>query len=130
MGVMQMDYSTFGRHVVADAWGIYFEVLNDTELLKKYMYEVAETCCLKILSDITYKFQPYGVTIVILIAESHFSIHTYPEKGFVAIDCYTCGETVDPYDVVTKFLAILKPREIYVKRLVRGLGAIKILENK
>lgn len=124
-----MDFSTFGRHVVADAWGINFEVLNDVKLLKKYMFEVAEACFLKIISDKTYKFQPHGVTIVILIAESHFSIHTYPEKGFVAIDCYTCGETVDPNDVVTKFLAILKPHEIYLKKLVRGLGAITIMEN-
>lgn len=124
-----MDFSTFGRHVVADAWGLSFELLNDAELLQKYMAEIAETCRLTILSVQAYKFQPQGVTIIMLIAESHFSIHTYPEKEFAAIDCYTCGEAVDPHDVVTRFLAILNPDIFYVKKLVRGLGAIEILEN-
>ncbi|GAB6171006.1 S-adenosylmethionine decarboxylase proenzyme [Paradesulfitobacterium aromaticivorans] len=125
-----MDFSTFGRHVVADAWGINFELLNDVKLLQKYMVEVAKACCLTILSAQAYKFQPQGASIILLIAESHFSIHTYPEKGFAAIDCYTCGEAVDSHDVVTKFLAILKPNEFNVVKLVRGLGAIEILENQ
>jgi S-adenosylmethionine decarboxylase len=124
-----LDFSTFGRHVVADAWGMNFELINDAELLQKYMVEIAETCCLTMLSVKAYKFEPQGITILILLAESHFSIHTYPEKGFAAIDCYTCGEEVDPSDVVAKFLAILNPDECYVKKLVRGLGTIKILEN-
>lgn len=124
-----MDFSTFGRHVVADIWGMNFELINDAELLQKFMVEIAETCRLTILSVKACKFEPQGVTIIMLLAESHFSIHTYPEKGFAAIDCYTCGEEVDPSDVVTKFLAILKPDECYVKKLVRGLGAIKMLEN-
>lgn len=124
-----MDFTTFGRHVVVDAWGLTFELLNDAELLQKYMAEVAETCCLTIVSVQAYKFQPQGVSIIMLIAESHFSIHTYPEKGFAAIDCYTCGEAVDPHDVLTKFLAVLKPDKFYSKKLVRGLGTIKLLEN-
>ncbi|GAB6171010.1 hypothetical protein JCM15765_04880 [Paradesulfitobacterium aromaticivorans] len=60
-----------------------------------------------------------------LLAESHFSIHTYPEQGFAAIDCYTCGEAVDPNDIVTKFLMILNANKFYVKKLLRGLGASK-----
>ncbi|MHB8125025.1 MAG: adenosylmethionine decarboxylase [Desulfitobacteriaceae bacterium] len=124
-----MDFSTFGRHVVADAWGINFELINNAELLQKHMVEVAETSGLTILSVQAYKFYPQGVTIIMLIAESHFSIHTYPEKGFAAIDCYTCGKVDDPYNVVTKFLSILNPDEFYVKKLERGLGAIKILED-
>jgi S-adenosylmethionine decarboxylase len=106
-----------------------FEIINDAELLQKYMFEIAETCCLTVLSVKAYKFEPQGVTIIMMLAESHFSIHTYPEKGFAAIDCYTCGGEVDPSNVVAEFLSILKPGECYVKKLVRGLGAIKILEN-
>lgn len=128
-GYFKLDFSTFGRHVVADTWGINFKLINDTELLQKYMVEVAETCCLTILSVQTYKFYPQGAIIIMLLAKSHFSIHTYPEKGFAAIDCYTCGKRVDPYNVVIKFLAILKPDKFYLKKLVRGLGTIKILGN-
>ena len=123
-----MDFSTFGRQVIADGWGIDFELLNNADLLQKYMVDIAKTCSLTIVSVQAYKFQPQGVTIIMLIAESHFSIHTYPEKGFAAIDCYTCGEAVDPQDVVTRFLAVLKPNKFYVTKLVRGVEA-RILEN-
>ena len=128
-GYVKLNFSTFGRHVVADIWGMNFELINDAQLLEKYMFEVAETCCLTILSVQAYEFHPQGLTIIMLLAESHFSIHTYPEKGFAAIDCYTCGEAVDPYNVVTKFLEILKPNKYFFKKLVRGLGTIKVLEN-
>lgn len=124
-----MNFSTFGRHIVADAWGINFELLNDAQLLQKYMVGIGEKCGLTILSVQAYQFQPQGVTIIMLLAESHFSIHTYPEKGFAAIDCYTCGKEVNPYDVVTNLLAILKPDKFFVKKMVRGIGAIEILEN-
>ncbi|GAB6171009.1 hypothetical protein JCM15765_04870 [Paradesulfitobacterium aromaticivorans] len=53
-----MSFSTFGRHVVADAWGVNFELLNNAEFLQKYMVEVAATCCIKILSVQAYKFHP------------------------------------------------------------------------
>jgi len=122
-----VDFSPFGRHVVADAWGVNFELLNDAKLLQKNMLEVAATCRITVLSVQAYKFHPQGASIVMLLAESHFSIHTYPEQGFAAIDCYTCGKAVDPYDVMAKFLTILKPNKFYLKKLVRGLGAIEIV---
>jgi len=118
-----MEFSTFGRHVIADGWGIDFNLLNDAELLQKYMVEIAKACSLTIVSIQAYSFQPQGVTIMMLIAESHFSIHTYPEKGFAAVDCYTCGDTVDPQDVVSRFLAILKPVKFHVTEFVRGVEA-------
>lgn len=113
---------------MADAWGLNFDLINDVELLQKYMVEIAESSGLTILAVQAYKFHPQGATVMMLIAESHFSIHTYPEKEFAAIDCYTCGEVLDPQNVVTKFLAILKPHKYFVKKLVRGTGAIKITE--
>jgi S-adenosylmethionine decarboxylase len=50
----------------------------------------------QVLSVIDKKFDPNGCTILILLSESHLSIHTYPEEEFAAIDCYTCGKDVDP----------------------------------
>lgn len=63
-----------------------------------------------------------------MLSESHLSIHTYPEKGFAAIDCYTCGETVDPQVAVDHLVAVLKPSKTYAKKLVRGLGEITVEE--
>ena len=91
-----MEYSTFGRHVAVDAWGVDFELLNNAEFLQAQMVEAAETCGATVLSVQSKQFEPQGATVLVLLSESHLSIHTYPEKGFAAIDCYTCGETVDP----------------------------------
>lgn len=123
-----MEFSPSGKHVIADAWGLNSELIDDAELLQNSMVEVAEACGLTILSVQCYKFSPQGATIIVLLAESHFSIHTYPEKGFAAIDCYTCGEATDPNQVVNKLLTILKPKNIYVKKLLRGVGDFKIFE--
>ena len=91
-----MEYSTFGRHVAVDTWGVDFDLFNNAEWLQSQMVEAAEACGATVLSVQARQFEPQGATVLVLLSESHLSIHTYPEKGFAAIDCYTCGETVDP----------------------------------
>lgn len=66
--------------------------------------------------------------MLVLLSESHLSIHTYPEKGFAALDCYTCGETVDPQLAIDYMLAVLKPKTSYAKKLVRGMGELQVVE--
>ncbi|WP_317981048.1 adenosylmethionine decarboxylase, partial [Paenibacillus glycanilyticus] len=90
-----MEYSTFGRHVAVDTWGVDFDLLNNAEFLQAQMVEAAEACGATVLSVQSKQFEPQGATVLVLLSESHLSIHTYPEKGFAALDCYTCGETVD-----------------------------------
>ena len=63
-----------------------------------------------------------------MLSESHLSIHTYPERGFAAIDCYTCGETVDPQAAIDYLVSVLRPDKTYAKKLVRGVGEITVEE--
>jgi S-adenosylmethionine decarboxylase len=72
------------------------------------------------------EFSPQGITLLYLLSESHLSFHSYPEKGFVAIDCYTCGETVDPNVAINIIVNELNPEIIYKKCLTRGVGEIVI----
>lgn len=62
-----------------------------------------------------------------MLSESHLSIHTYPERGFAAIDCYTCGETVDPQLAIDYLVSVLKPERTYAKKLIRGLGEMEVV---
>ncbi|RUS47626.1 adenosylmethionine decarboxylase [Cohnella sp. AR92] len=121
-----MEYSTFGRHVAVDTWGVEFDVLNNAEVLQSHMIEAAENCGATVLSVQAKQFEPQGATVLVLLSESHLSIHTYPERGFAAIDCYTCGETVDPQLAIDYLVSVLKPTSVYAKKLVRGLGELQV----
>ncbi|MCJ8013815.1 adenosylmethionine decarboxylase [Paenibacillus sp. KQZ6P-2] len=121
-----MEYSTFGRHVAVDTWGVDFDMLNDAEFLQAHMVEAAEACGATVMSVQSKQFEPQGATVLVLLSESHLSIHTYPERGFAAIDCYTCGETVDPQLAIDYLVSVLKPEKTYAKKLVRGLGELKV----
>jgi S-adenosylmethionine decarboxylase len=72
--------------------------------------------------DVIYKkFEPQGLTILIMLEESHLSIHTYPEHGFVAFDCYTCSYLTQPGEAVSIFESILKPKQVISKFIDRGI---------
>ncbi len=121
-----MGYSTFGRHVTLDAWGVQFDLINNEAWLTCQMIEAAEFCGATILSVQSKQFQPQGATILVMLAESHLSIHTYPERGFAAIDCYTCGDSVDPQMAVEYLVRVLNPERINIKKLIRGVGEILV----
>ncbi|WCK52481.1 adenosylmethionine decarboxylase [Aneurinibacillus sp. Ricciae_BoGa-3] len=125
-----MEYSTFGRHVAIDTWGVDFEKLNNAELLQHHMVEAAEACGATVLSVQAKQFEPQGATVLIMLSESHISIHTYPEKGFAALDCYTCGETVDPEAAIDYMVGILQPKTVYARKLIRGVGEMQVVESE
>ncbi len=81
-------------------------------------------CGANVLSVNYEKFNPNGVTVLILLSESHLSIHTYPEQGYAAIDCYTCGDKVNPEIAANYLIEIFQPKEIYMRNVARGNGDI------
>ncbi|GEN32774.1 MULTISPECIES: adenosylmethionine decarboxylase [Aneurinibacillus] len=121
-----MEYSTFGRHVAIDVWGVDFGLLNNADFLKNHMVEAAEACGATVLSVQAKQFEPQGATVLVMLSESHISIHTYPERGFAALDCYTCGETVDPQIAIDYMVSVLQPEKYYAKKLIRGVGEMEV----
>lgn len=84
-------FDTVGAHILADFWGCQYEKLDDAELLMNYLRQAAKNANMTILGEECHKFQPQGFTGLLLLSESHISIHTYPERGYAAIDVFTCG---------------------------------------
>jgi S-adenosylmethionine decarboxylase len=121
---MPQAYSTFGRHVVVDVWGVPFHHLNDVNGLESLLKQAAASSGATILSTQSKSFAPQGVTVLIMLSESHLSIHTYPEAGFAAIDCYTCGKKVDPRKAIDYVLRKLNPERSSGVYIQRGEGAI------
>jgi len=83
-----------GRHLVAD----FFECsgdLNSPDMIMKALEKACTVSGATIISKTGHHFSPYGVTAVVIIAESHLAIHTWPEFKYAAVDVFTCGTTVD-----------------------------------
>lgn len=85
------DFDTVGAHVLADFWGCQFEKLDDGQLLMDSLRKAAKSAQMTILGEESHKFTPQGFTGLLLLSESHISIHTYPERGYAAVDVFTCG---------------------------------------
>ena len=80
-----------GNHVLVSLYGIAFHLLDDLDAICAAFEEAVSVCGATVLNRFSHQFHPQGVTIVYVLAESHISIHTFPESGSCAIDVYTCG---------------------------------------
>lgn len=81
-----------GTHVLLDAWGAPFPVLDDVERVRGALEATVEAARLTLLDQKLRQFEPQGVTALALLAESHLAIHTWPEHGAFAADLFHCGE--------------------------------------
>ena len=86
-----------GRHVLAEMNDCDPDILNDHERIEDILIEGAKAAKATVIESVFHKFNPYGVSGVVVISESHFSVHTWPEYKYAALDCFTCGEEVDPW---------------------------------
>lgn len=80
-----------GKHYMLNLYGCPYELLDNELFLQQVITEAAHKCKATLITVVSKKFQPQGVTVLALLSESHMSIHTWPEKGEAAIDVYTCG---------------------------------------
>jgi S-adenosylmethionine decarboxylase proenzyme len=85
------------------------------------MKDAVRTSGATIIDSTFHTFSPHGVSGVIVIAESHMAIHTWPEYGYAAVDFFTCGDTVDPWKAFDYMNELLKPAKHSTKELQRGL---------
>jgi S-adenosylmethionine decarboxylase len=97
-----------GKHYILNLYGCKFELLDDLEFLLNLLIDSALLCGATILQKSYHKFEPQGVTIILLLAESHISIHTVPERGEAYADVFTCSE-VDPVVGCHKIIQELNP---------------------
>jgi len=72
------------------------ELLNDVGFIRQTMLDAATAMGATIVEQVFHHFSPHGVSGVVVIAESHLAIHTWPEYDYAAVDLFTCGSDVDP----------------------------------
>ena len=110
-----------GRHLILDLYECDQEILDDYEELERLLQVALNMAGANILRVFGEKFQPQGVTLLALLAESHASIHSWPELGYAAIDLYTCGDTTNTCKAAEFLKTKLKAKQSEEKELVRSI---------
>lgn len=95
--------------------------LDDEGFIRDIMFQAANKCNSTLIKLHSHKFSPQGVTAVALLAESHISIHTWPENGTAVCDIFTCGDHTTPEDGVEYMRAELNASNIMVQTILRDL---------
>ncbi len=109
-----------GVHLIGELMGCSFDTLNDEKKIKEAMLNASAAAKFTILDILIKKFDPQGVTALLLLSESHFSIHTWPEIGYAAVDMFTCSKHSDPYEAFKVLVNYLKPKRYTTKEMARG----------
>lgn len=110
-----------GTHLIAELAGCDREALNDEEFLRDKLREAAQIAGATVLSVHSHKFTPVGVTAFALLAESHISIHTWPELGYAAADAFTCGQSMHTELAIESVAHALDSKNTKIVTVKRGL---------
>ena len=113
--------NALGRHILLDLKYCDKEALNDLSFLRSTLVAAAIECGATVLGESFHPFQPQGVSGVVVIAESHLSIHTWPEYDYAAVDIFTCGTSVQPEKAVEVLIEKLGAKDHSLTEIERGL---------
>ena len=97
------------------------EVLNDLKFLKGLLTAAANEAGATVLGESFHQFNPHGVSGVVIIAESHLFIHTWPECGYAAVDIFTCGNSVQAGKAVQVLIDKLGAKNHSILEIQRGI---------
>lgn len=114
------EYDFSGIHVLCDIVGIAADRISDNELILDAIRRGIEASGAELCGVQTKEFEPSGITAVYVLAESHVSVHTYPERGSLFLDAFTCGSRCVPQRVVDVVLEALGPCEHRTSVMSRG----------
>ena len=119
-----------GHQLIVEFYGCDFKGLNDKEMLRQALVQAAAEAGATVVTDVFHEFNPHGISGVVVIAESHLAIHTWPEFGFAAVDLFTCGDDISP-DLAMKYLKTkLKADHVSIIELKRGILDRQDLRHK
>ena len=113
--------NALGRHLLLELKDCDKEVLDNLEYLRICLCETAEKIGATVLNNVFHQFCPQGVSGVVVIAESHLCVHTWPEYGYAAVDIFTCGTTIKPNDAIEILVEKLGARDYSAQEIERGI---------
>jgi S-adenosylmethionine decarboxylase len=112
---------SLGKHLIIEFHGCDPKVLNDTDACESHLLEAVRLSGATVIQPFFHKFNPHGVSGIIVIAESHFSIHTWPEYGYCALDVFTCGDDIQSEPAVDYLRRSFVANHYTVMEVKRGV---------
>ena len=116
------NVETLGRHILVEYYNCDPEILKDPVFIEKEMNQAATIAKATIVESKFHHFNPWGVSGAVIVAESHLTIHTWPEYGFASADFFTCGD-IDPWKSFAYLEKVLKAELSESVEIPRGLTA-------
>jgi len=114
--------NALGRHVLLEFYGCPPGTLTSTDYVEDVLVGAARVSNAHIVNHLFHQFLPYGVSGVVVIEESHYTIHTWPEHGYAAIDLFTCSDDVDIEAAIQYLKDHFRPSRIEKVKVDRGVN--------
>ncbi len=112
---------TVGHHYIVEGSGCSSDVISRVEHVEQIMVRAAEVANVQVWAISFHRFNPTGVSGVVVISESHLSVHTWPDLGYVALDIFTCGDQTKPEAAVQHALKAFGATSMHITEVTRGL---------
>jgi S-adenosylmethionine decarboxylase len=117
--IKKQNKKYLGNHLIAEFWR--GKIIEDEKKLKEILFEAVRKSSNTPLKFTFHKFNPRGITGVVLLAESHIALHAWPEFNYLAIDIFTCGDKARICKALEYLKAVFKPRKVEVREIKRGI---------
>ncbi len=113
---------TIGFHILGELYGVDPHTLSYVENIEPIIQKISQDCQFNVLTSSFHQFKPYGVTGFLLLAESHLSIHTWPEEGFLAVDIFSCSSREQAIQAFERLVQAFDPIRFDKRILDRGIA--------
>jgi len=113
--------NALGRHLLLELFDCDGEAITSLDTVKSAMVEAAKRAQATIVDVVFHEFNPHGISGVVVIAESHLAIHTWPEYGYAAVDVFSCGDVLQPQVAADYLVEQLGASRASVVELQRGI---------
>ncbi len=110
-----------GNHLIVELYDCCPKAINDVLFVESAMKEAVAVSGATMVQSVIHEFNPHGVSGVVVIEESHFTVHTWPEYGYCALDIFTCGTEVDYYSALNYLKEAFKSKNLSVSEIKRGI---------
>jgi S-adenosylmethionine decarboxylase len=110
-----------GVHLHIELWECEPELLNQPQAVENALVEAAHSANCTVVNRVIHQFKPQGVSGVVVLAESHISVHTWPELGYAALDVFACGADCYPQKAAEHLIASFSAKKSTVKSFSRGI---------
>ncbi|MGE5344228.1 MAG: adenosylmethionine decarboxylase [Candidatus Omnitrophota bacterium] len=112
---------SLGNHLIIELYDCHQELIDNAQGVEQALLKAVRISGAKMVQSVIHQFNPHGISGVIVIEESHFSVHTWPEYGYCALDIFTCGDEIDYYSALQCLKDEFQAKNLSVTEMKRGL---------